>query len=415
MKLYSLLLIAPLIACAADDPYAANLFKTNCASCHASAAQAGARIPQMDVLKTLSPVTILRTLETGVMKAQAAKLSTNERQALANYLGSTTITERRREELANPCPAGPAWKNGPNWSSWAPGLNNTRFQSAADAGLTAADVPKLTPKWVFAFPDTSVLRSQPAVYRGRIFAGAQDGTVYALDAATGCVHWSTTVHAEVRSGLTVAEVAGQAHAVLRRFLRLHLRARRRNRKASVEAATRSAPRVQSHRDAGLLSRQTLRRRLLARRSAGGCAGLRLLHLPRQRVRRRRRHRKGAVEALHDRRRSQAPRQEPSAARPSPDPPASGVWNAATLDPDRDTLYIGTGDNYSDPVTPLSDAIVALRMSTGEILWSKQFTEGRLEQLLLPGRQSQLPRFRRPGFRFRRLAHSASRCPTASAR
>ena len=35
------------------------------------------------------------------------------------------------------------------------------------------------------------------------------------------------------------------------------------------------------------------------------------------------------------------------------------------------MYVTTGDNYSDPPTTTSDAIVALRMSTGEILWSKQ--------------------------------------------
>jgi len=56
MKFYFLLLMAPLIAWAAEDPYAAQLFQKNCASCHASSAQAGARIPQMDVLKSLSPV-----------------------------------------------------------------------------------------------------------------------------------------------------------------------------------------------------------------------------------------------------------------------------------------------------------------------------------------------------------------------
>ncbi len=55
------------------------------------------------------------------------------------------------------------------------------------------------------------------------------------------------------------------------------------------------------------------------------------------------------------------------------PSGVGVWTAPTLDPDRDTMYVGTGDNYSDPPTPMSDAIVALKMSTGEILWSKQFT------------------------------------------
>ena len=55
------------------------------------------------------------------------------------------------------------------------------------------------------------------------------------------------------------------------------------------------------------------------------------------------------------------------------PSGVGVWTAPTLDPDRDTMYVTTGDNYSDPPTSMSDALVALRLSTGEILWSKQFT------------------------------------------
>ena len=55
------------------------------------------------------------------------------------------------------------------------------------------------------------------------------------------------------------------------------------------------------------------------------------------------------------------------------PSGAGVWNAATLDPEHDTMFVNTGDNYSDPPTSTSDAVVALRMSTGEILWSKQFT------------------------------------------
>ena len=55
------------------------------------------------------------------------------------------------------------------------------------------------------------------------------------------------------------------------------------------------------------------------------------------------------------------------------PSGVGVWTAPTLDPERDTMYVTTGDNYSDPPTSMSDAVVALRMSTGEILWSKQLT------------------------------------------
>src|SRR4029077_16541213 len=155
-----------------------------------------------------SPNSILRMLESGAMKQQAAVLSSGEGQLVANWLGKP-VTLESRDQLSNSCPAGAAWKNNPGWSGWSPGLANTRFQSALDAGLTAADVPRLQPKWVFAFPDTTLLRSQPAVYRGRVFVGGQDGTVYSLDAATGCAHWSTVVNAEVRSAMTVGEIAGK--------------------------------------------------------------------------------------------------------------------------------------------------------------------------------------------------------------
>jgi len=55
------------------------------------------------------------------------------------------------------------------------------------------------------------------------------------------------------------------------------------------------------------------------------------------------------------------------------PSGVGIWTAATIDPEHDAIYVVTGDNYSDPPTALSDALVALKMSTGDILWSKQFT------------------------------------------
>ena len=143
------------------------------------------------------------------MKTQAAVLSVNERQAVANYLGTAVTVERRRDEIANGCPAGAGWKNTSGWTNWGAGLANMRYQTGKDAGLTAGDLGKLTLKWAFAFPDTAVLRSQPAVYRGRVFAGSQDGSIYSLDAESGCVHWTTTVQAEVRSGITVAELDGK--------------------------------------------------------------------------------------------------------------------------------------------------------------------------------------------------------------
>ena len=55
------------------------------------------------------------------------------------------------------------------------------------------------------------------------------------------------------------------------------------------------------------------------------------------------------------------------------PSGVGVWTAPTLDPERDTMYVTTGDNYSDPPTPMSDAVVALRLSRRRDPVVKQFT------------------------------------------
>ena len=61
MKPFYLLLIAPLMMCAADDPYAAQLFQKHCASCHDSASGAEGRVPQVSVLKTMTPAAISPT------------------------------------------------------------------------------------------------------------------------------------------------------------------------------------------------------------------------------------------------------------------------------------------------------------------------------------------------------------------
>ena len=75
------------------DPYAEQLFQKNCASCHQAAAGAEARVPQIAALKTMTPAAILRTLESGIMKVQAAPLSGDERLKIATFLG-TGVTSR---------------------------------------------------------------------------------------------------------------------------------------------------------------------------------------------------------------------------------------------------------------------------------------------------------------------------------
>ena len=376
MRLCWALLIAPFVVRATDDPYAAQLFQKHCAECHESAAGGDGRIPQVAALKTMTPAAIMRTLESGIMKAQAAALSGDERQRVASFLGTAVTVERKREEIADPCPASvPSARLGadaPRWASWGGGLANTRFQSAKDAGLDAQAVPRLALKWAFAFPDTSTLRSQPAVYRGRVFAGGQDGGLYALEAATGCVHWVTTVQSAVRSGITVGEIGGNpaiffsdssgfVYALDAGSGKQLWKMRPDDHPATTVTAT--PVYYQGRLYVGAASREetmsvasayvccTFRGSESALDAATGKVLWKRYTIP---------------EAAKER-----PKNKTGAAVYGPS--GAGVWTAPALDPERDTMYVTTGDNYSDPPTSLSDAVVAMRMSTGEILWSKQFT------------------------------------------
>jgi polyvinyl alcohol dehydrogenase (cytochrome) len=55
------------------------------------------------------------------------------------------------------------------------------------------------------------------------------------------------------------------------------------------------------------------------------------------------------------------------------PSGVGIWSRPTIDAERKLLYVGTGDNYSAPATGTSDAILALDVATGRIVWSRQLT------------------------------------------
>jgi polyvinyl alcohol dehydrogenase (cytochrome) len=50
-----------------------------------------------------------------------------------------------------------------------------------------------------------------------------------------------------------------------------------------------------------------------------------------------------------------------------------VWSTPVFDEDSDTVYVSTGNNFSEPSTGTSDAIIALDGCTGAIRWVKQRT------------------------------------------
>src|SRR5215472_15839398 len=61
------------------------LYKQHCAACHD---QASPSIPSRNALQKMSPRRILRTLDIGVMVSIAYPLRREEREAIANFLGT---------------------------------------------------------------------------------------------------------------------------------------------------------------------------------------------------------------------------------------------------------------------------------------------------------------------------------------
>jgi polyvinyl alcohol dehydrogenase (cytochrome) len=367
-----LAIIAQAIGQPAPDT-GAQVYKRHCAACHDSGA---VRIPPESVLRQRTSAAISQALDSGVMKQQGAALSASDRLTVARWLGRKTAFHISPANLTDTCKTAGALGSGanlPSWSSWGAGLANWRFQDAKSAGLSAVDVPRLKLKWAFAVPNATKLRSQSAVYGGRLCFGAV-GTVYSLDAATGCSYWATELPAPIRSGIAIGspdgkplvffgDVAGQVHALDMLTGKPVWQMRADAHPAAMVTATPVY-------DGGRLYIGASSFEELTGAAPGNiCCTFR-----------------GSVLALEAQsgkllwqtftigqtaKPGRATRRGAKTAGPS----GAGVWSAPTIDPGKGVLYATTGDNYSDPPTSASDAVLALSMETGKLLWSKQLKSG----------------------------------------
>ena len=57
------------------------------------------------------------------------------------------------------------------------------------------------------------------------------------------------------------------------------------------------------------------------------------------------------------------------------PAGASVWNSPTVDTKRKAIYFGTGDSETEPAAKTSDAVMALDMATGKMLWVYQAQAG----------------------------------------
>ena len=197
-------------AVAQSESAGVNQYFTNCASCHENN-DPGHQAPKTAVLKKMTPERILEVMTTGSMRSAAASLSDQDKRLIAEWVSGRKIDTDlvgAAEKMPNACASHPAVResNAPAWNGWGVDYRNSRFQPAAAAGLSPGQVSRLQLKWAFGFPGATALYGQ-TVYDGRLYVTSNAGYVYSLDAETGCLHWSFRAQSAVRSGFTIGRLS----------------------------------------------------------------------------------------------------------------------------------------------------------------------------------------------------------------
>jgi polyvinyl alcohol dehydrogenase (cytochrome) len=321
-------------------------------------------------------------METGSMITMANNRTAAERRAIAEFLTGKSLNNPlvTAPPQAAMCTAagrsGPAEtfnpNAGPRWTGWGQNTSNTRFQDGAGAGLTASDVPKLKLKWAFAFPGDLQSYAQSTIAGGRVFVGSWGGKVYSLHAATGCIHWFFDAGQGVRSAISVGRAGNRDIAVFG------------DAQANLYALDAATGRLLWKTDVddfpvGRISGSpTLYNGRIYVGIASGeeasganptyeCCKFRGSVV--------------SVDAATGKRLWKTymldepkPTKKNAVGTQLWGPSGAPVWSAPAIDAKLNRLYVTTGNNYSDPTSPTSDAFLALDMDSGKILWSKQMTE-----------------------------------------
>lgn len=366
MKYFAWLLLAALPAGAQSG---AELFEKHCAGCHQTGSPTHAPAPE--ALRQMSRARILDALTTGKMILVAAPIPIGQRMAIANYLGAN----QPEEVSGGRCSAAAApLKNLRGWHGWSVDANNSRSQSADAAGLNSSQVSRLKLKWAFGFPGATSALGQPAVAGGRLFVGSAGGTVYALDARTGCTYWTFKAGQTVRTAISVAPYGKDGQAVF--FGDAQSTA------YALDAASGALlwkTRVDEHPFSHITGSPTLYEGRLYVPVSTGAEEFIAAGDPKYPCCTAR----GSVVALDARNGERLwktytlpepkPTRKNSAGTQLMGPSGVSVWSAPTVDPQRKVLYVGTGNEHSGPETPTSDAVLALEMASGKLLWSRQLT------------------------------------------
>ncbi|MDG2001723.1 MAG: PQQ-binding-like beta-propeller repeat protein [Novosphingobium sp.] len=359
-------------------PLGDTVYKQNCASCHENGL---ARAPQRIVLSYMTPEAIHRALTSGSMQAQGSALNDEQKVAVAQHLANTEMGAAQDMPALKMCEGEQAVfdrSKTPPFANWGFDKHGSHAIPGDVAGIGKDDLGNLKLKWAFGFAGANRARSQPALGGGAIFVGAQDGSVFALDRETGCVRWNYMALAEVRTGIVLdpwdandasanplayfGDFAGNAYAVEAFTGKQVWKVEADPHPASVLTGTPSLH------DGTLFVPISSLEEASAASPGYKCCDFR-----------------GSVLALDAATGTERWRTYMVGVPVKQEPESNGtvflgpsgvaVWTAPVVDEKRGLLYVTTGDNYTNPATELSDAVVALDLESGAIRWHNQVTEG----------------------------------------
>jgi len=357
------------------------LFQERCVTCHVATPPPDSRAPSLEALRSMSPEAILVAITTGPMAPNTTGLTDSQRRALAEYVGGREIGASEKtaaSAMTNQCrpeKMGDIAKM-PRWIGWGADIENTRLQPGKTAGLKKDDVPKLKLKWAFGVPNATAMWGQPAIAGGRLFVGSDNAVVYSLNAKSGCVFWSFQASAAVRTAISVGPVTGQAGA----------------RYAAYFGDLNCVVYAVNAETGMLLWKHQADPHSLARITGAPALYRGRLYVPvtgyEEAVAANPKYEcctfQGSVVAYDASTGAQIWKASTIAAPLTRTkttsqgtqlwgPAGAGVWSAPTIDVRTNSLYVATGDAFTAPAAPTSDAIVAFDLNTGHLKWARQMT------------------------------------------
>lgn len=347
------------------------VFYKTCSTCHRDSL--GNLAPGYTILSTMTPRSILAALDNGKMRQQAASLSEQERKAVAVWLTNSDF--KTSVIPANDYASFSLNSNIPSrydYSGWGGNLAGTGFRTTEQSHITVKNVDKLKLKWIFAFPDATIVRSKPAVVGDWLIVGSQFGDLYAINRKTGKPGWHFAVNAAIRGAIFIkynknstiaffADYSTTAYAVdakTGKALWSH--------RAALDPQSATTGSVVVHDGKVFVPISSIEVASAVNGdynccfSSGGVVAL---------------DEKTGAEIWRYRVISEQPREtgKKKNGKSFYGPSGAPVWCSPTIDIKRGLLYIGTGENYTYPTTNTSDAIQALELKTGRLVWNFQAT------------------------------------------